>query len=691
MFGSQGSACASPARLAGATGAAVRATRSTIGGRFAGRLRAVLLVIVPVVAPLSAGWLAAADGGIETLLRAHCSDCHFDGETEGGVRLDDIGLLDAPSRETAIAAWRNIRAGTMPPAGEPQPTAAERRDLLQRLERDIFGIDATRPDPGRTVLRRLNRVEYAATVRDLTGLDIDLVDDLPADDTGYGFDTIGSVLTLSPLLLEKYMALATRVAERVVAEAEAPDATNPPLSRLFPLGLAPADPLAQPLHLRRTLEILATRGFRRPVDDATVDRLVAVACQPEAQAPSFPRAVAAALTAILVSPRFLFHLHEAETEPDDVHAAHRSPSEVPAVERLDDYSLASRLAFFLWSSMPDDELFALAASGNLRHELGPQVSRMIRDPKADALAANFVGQWLRTRDVEAVPVSLKRVLGRGDVKEEQEAFDTRIRPAMRRETEMLFLHLLRNGGRATDLLVTRSTFLNAELAAFYGIEGVAGAEMRLVDLPPASGRGGLLSHGSFLVVTSTPTRTSPVKRGVFVLESLLGAPPPPAPPDIPGIEAASAAAERGESMQNIMARHRADPACASCHARMDPIGFALEEYDAIGRFRSTRYAAAVTGRLPTGESFTDARGLAEVIVTERRRDFHRCLTEKLLTYALGRGVEIEDSPTVEAVVERLQEDGRLETLVQEIVASVPFQMRRRQSSPGPTDARTARR
>jgi hypothetical protein len=215
--------------------------------------------------------------------------------------------------------------------------------------------------------------------------------------------------------------------------------------------------------------------------------------------------------------------------------------------------------------------------------------------------------------------------------------------------------------------------------------------MRLVDLPPSSGRGGLLSHGSFLVVTSTPTRTSPVKRGVFVLESLLGAPPPPAPPDIPGIEAATAAAERGESMQNIMARHRADPACASCHARMDPIGFALEEYDAIGRIRSTHAVAGATGRLQTGESFTGARGLAEVIATERRRDFHRCLTEKLLTYALGRGVEIEDSPTVEAVIERLQEDGRLETLVQEIVASVTFQMQRRQSSPGPSDARTARR
>lgn len=677
--------------MARATGAPVRARRSTRGVSFARWLQAILLAIAPAVALFAAGRQAAADGGVEPLLRARCGACHFDGATEGGVRLDAIGRLEGPSRETAIAAWQNIRAGTMPPADEPQPTAAERRYLLQRLERDIFGIDATRPDPGRTVLRRLNRVEYAATVRDLTGLDIDLVDDLPADDTGYGFDTIGSVLTLSPLLLEKYMTLATRVAERVVAEVDACDATAKPLPRVFPLGLAPADPAAQPLHLRRTLEILATRGFRRPVDDATVDRLVAVASHCEAQAPSFPRAVAASLTAILVSPRFLFHLDEAETESDAVDAAHRSSSERPMAERLDDYSLASRVAFFLWSSMPDDELFALAAAGNLRRELGPQVSRMIRDPKADALAANFVGQWLRTRDVEAVPVSLKRVLGRGDVKEEQDAFDTRVRPAMRRETEMLFLHLLRTGGRATDLLVTHSTFLNAELAAFYGIEGVAGAEMRLVDLPPASGRGGLLSHGSFLVVTSTPTRTSPVKRGVFVLENLLGAPPPPAPPDIPGIEAATAAAERGESMQTIMARHRADPACASCHARMDPIGFALEEYDAIGRFRPTSTAAGATGHLPTGESFTGVRGLAEVIVTERRRDFHRCLTEKLLTYALGRGVEVEDSPTVEAVVERLQEDGRLETLVQEIVASVPFQMRRRQSVADPAGARTARR
>ena len=341
--------------------------------------------------------------------------------------------------------------------------------------------------------------------------------------------------------------------------------------------------------------------------------------------------------------------------------------------------------------MPDDELFALAAAGDLRHQLDAQISRMIRDSRSDALATNFVGQWLRTRDVEAVPVSLKRVLGRGDVKEQQEAFDRRIRPAMRRETEMLFLHLLRSGGRATDLLVTRSTYLNAELADFYGIEGVAGPEMRLVDLPPASGRGGLLTHGSFLVVTSTPTRTSPVKRGLFVLENLLGTPPPPAPPDIPGIEAAASAAERGESMHDIMVRHRAEPACASCHKRMDPIGLALEEYDAIGRSRSMRGAASSTGSLLTGESFAGARGLAEVIATDRRRDFHRCLTEKLLTYALGRGVEVEDSPTVEAIVERLEQDGRLETLVHQIVMSTPFQMRRRLDTPDADKLRTARR
>jgi hypothetical protein len=645
--------------------------------RFGGTWRACAGAVVATPVLLSAA-SAAADAPRAAFAR-FCGACHFAGAEEGGVAIDamlastDAGRpIDPGSAEHAgwVNLWRNLQAETMPPADEPQPSAVERRQMLEFVSRDVLGVDARRPDPGHVVLRRLNRVEYANTVRDLTGIEENLRDDLPADDTGYGFDTIGEVLSVSPLLLEKYVDLAARVGDHVVAAATAATADGypPHLRRLFTFGPRPADPAARPDHLRRTIRRLAERAFRRPVDDETVARLVEVSAGANA-APggSFEAGIAAAVTAVLASPRFLFRV-------EDDAAAAAAGGAVP----IDEYALATRLSFFLWTTMPDDELFAAAAAGTLRADLGSHVQRMLRDPRSDSFAENFVGQWLQTRDVMALPFDLRRVLGVSNQLEGEKVFSTAVRRAMRAETEMLFAHVLRTGLPATELLVGRSTFLNEPLARFYGVADVVGDKMRLVTLPDHVPRGGLLRHGSVLTVTSNPTRTSPVKRGLFILDNLLGAPAPPAPPGVPPLEEAAAALPQASTMRDLMARHRREPLCASCHARMDPLGLALETYDAVGQWRHDATAGAIdtAGRLITGERFADVQELAAVIAGPRQRDFHRCLTEKLLTYALGRGVEYFDGPAVDMIVEQAGPDGRLDRLVQGVVMSVPFQMRR---------------
>lgn len=633
-------------------------------------------------------------GGRE-LLRAHCGACHFDGAEEGGLAID--GLLNRlADRPTAAggpdqAAWmsvlRNLRAETMPPADEPRPSADDRTQLIGFVERDAFGLDPARPDPGRVVLRRLNRAEYTNTIRDLVGLDADVAEDLPSDDTGYGFDTIGDVLSMSPLLVEKYMALAGRVGEALVEEARpakggSGDHAYPAgVRRMFPLGPPPDEgDSARAQHLRQTVTRLAERAFRRPVDEATIDRLCGVARTAiEAPDGTFERGIAAALTAALASPRFLFRLEKDHADRDS-----SPPTTSPTAVPLDEYALASRLSYFLWSSMPDDELLHLARQGRLHAELGPQVERLIADSRSDRFVADFVGQWLQTRDVENLPFDLTRVLESKNGLPVRHAFaaarifSPRVRLAMRRETELFFAHLLRENRPATDLLVARETFLNGSLARFYGIPDVEGPDMRLVSLDPDSHRGGLLTHGSLLAVTSNPTRTSPVKRGLFILDNLLGTPPPPPPPDVPPLEAAAPSTEGEPSMRELMERHRHDALCASCHARMDPLGLALERYNAIGQWRSDADDAIDTrGQLITGESFADARELAAVIAGPRRHDFQRCLAEKLLTYALGRGLEYFDGPAVDRIGERLDhEGGGLGTLVQGVCESVPFRMQR---------------
>jgi hypothetical protein len=635
------------------------------------------LLAAMLVAGLSTG-LFAADP--RPLFRDACGGCHFDGSSEGGLDLEKLldrlatpgSAASGPDHAAWMSVLRNLRAETMPPADQPRPAPDDRSRMMAFVERDAFGIDPNRPDPGHVVLRRLNRSEYGHTIRDLTGLDFDAADELPTDDSGYGFDTIGEVLSMSPLLVEKYLGLATWIGEAVADDAVPQDGRYPEqVRRVFPFGPAPADESARRGHLRDSIARLAERAFRRPVDEATLDRLAAVA-QAAIDGPggTFEQGMAAAVTALVASPRFLFRIEE----PASAGVAAPGSSAVP----LDDFSLASRLSYFLWNSMPDDELLDAAREGRLHADLDRQVDRMIADPRADRFVADFVGQWLQTRDVENLSFDVRQILRSRDRFMAERIFSPKVRTAMRLETELMVTRLLRDNLPATDLLVARETFLNSRLARFYGVPGVEGSEMRLVKLAPDSHRGGLLTHASMLVVTSNPTRTSPVKRGLFILDNLLGTPAPPPPPGVPPLEAAAEKSDHRPSMRELMELHRRDALCASCHERMDPLGLALEGYNAVGQWRGDEADAIDTsGRLVTGESFADVRELAEVIAGPRRRDYHRCLAEKLLVYALGRGLEYFDAPAVDRIVAEMERDGGgFGSLVHAVCRSVPFRMQR---------------
>ena len=407
---------------------------------------------------------------------------------------------------------------------------------------------------------------------------------------------------------------------------------------------------------REILSTIARRAYRRPVTDEDVERILVFYDRGRAGG-SFDSGIEMALRRLLVSPEFLFRV---ERDPEGVEAGESY--------RVSDLELASRLSFFLWSSVPDDELLDVAE----RRELSvpaifeAQVERMLADPRSEALVGNFAGQWLTLRNAAAVQPD----------EDEFPDFGEGLRQGFRRETELLFSSVLREGRSALDLLDADYTFVDERLARHYGIPNVRGSHFRRVALEDGA-RGGLLGHGSILTVTSYANRTSPVNRGKWVLENILGTPPPPPPPDVPDLETA----EGGQalSMREAMEQHRANPVCASCHRLMDPLGLALENFDAIGRWRDrseTRGSINATGELPDGTPFDGPAGLKDALLRHPER-FVTTVTEKLMTYALGRGVEYYDAPAVRAIVRDVAGDGyRLSSLVKGVVRSAPFQMRR---------------
>lgn len=758
---------------------------------------------------LPCAWVPAADFSkeIEPLLSEYCYDCHADGSAKGDFAMDDHGSVKELVSDLRhwVPIWENLRSHLMPPANKPQPSDAQRATLARWIEQEVFKLDHENPDPGRVTIRRLNREEYRHTISDLLGVEFDVEETLPADDTGYGFDTIGDVLTISPMLMEKYLEAAREIVSqcikpqeakipfitiegdkltaqapakrngkwlpfsqradvstrriiehpgeyrihveyRTVGSQEASDHTaalkvqvngeqvssqnlgwdnrksitfttkapltdgenvitfaieeeNPPGAedkplilnllkvslegpmdgshkvfpkdyyRTFYKGAPPQDPKNRTAYAREILRRLATQAFRRPVDEPTLDRLVNLAALAEtAPKARFEDGIAHAATAILASPRFLFR---AETQPE--------PDNPGKIVPIDEHALASRLSYFLWSSLPDSELTELAGKRELRADLAEQVDRMLADPKAERLVENFVGQWLQTRDVEGLNIDPRRVLGIKDLTEAFKVFGARQRRAMRLETEMLFGYLLKENRSALELFTADYTFLNESLAKYYGIPDVKGETMQRVSLSKDSHRGGILTHGSLLVVTSNPTRTSPVKRGLFVLDNFLGTPAPPAPPNVPTLEEAKKTGKKDMTMREAMILHREKPLCASCHARMDPLGLALENFNAVGMFRATENGQPIdtAGKLITGESFQTVEQLSQILATSRHTDFYRCLTSKMLTFAIGRGTEYYDAPTIDRIVADLEKNGgKLRTLIHGIVNSAPFQKRR---------------
>ena len=739
----------------------------------------------------------------------HCVQCH--GPKKKNADLALHAYTDMKSILKDRKRWhevlRMVHTGEMPPEKQPRPKLEENEVFLKAINAIFVAADSSGPrDPGRVTMRRLNRAEYNNTIRDLVGVDFKPADDFPADDVGYGFDNIGDVLTISPVLMERYLAAAETITQQAIlvgdppkpptrtvsARFTEPSVPNPdkvgryravtqtktPLHTLYnltqegefrarvrgygqqagdePVKLAitvngkelkvftieakdsknpqayevtlplPKGPhrvaavllnefkdeeakaerammvemiqLEGPLDTRppshqkimahkeglskreAAREILtrfASKAYRRPATKDEVGRLLKFVDAAEKNKEKFEAGVQLALQAVLCSPKFLFRV-ELDHRPDakDAHP-------------IDDYHLASRLSYFLWSTMPDDELLAQAAKTVLHANIDAQVKRMLADPKSYALVENFATQWLQLRLLRAHSPDSKLF----------PEFDEPLRNSMIRETELFFEAVMKEDRSVLDLIDSNFTFLNERLARHYGIADTNGN--RLFQKPitkPGSTfqrksgggrssneflrvtfvddeRGGLLTHASILTITSNPTRTSPVKRGKWVLEQILGTPPPPPPPNVPELE------EKGElkgSLRERMEQHRKNPSCAGCHNRMDPPGFAFENFDAIGKFRAKdgEFAIDPSGTLPGGQKFNGPKELKQILMGKKDL-FSRTLTEKMVTYGIGRGLEYYDKSAVDRIVTALaKNDFRFSTLVVEITKSDPFRMRR---------------
>lgn len=673
---------------------------------------------------------------VQPILETYCYACHGYGERKGGHAFDEFKSDAALVGDTKLwlAVLKNVRAGLMPPRGEERPTKEEQQKLFDWIELDAFGVDPADPDPGRVTLRRLNRVEYRNTIRDLMGIDYDTSDEFPADDSGYGFDNIGDALSVSPLLMEKYLNAAETIVAQAVP-AKAVDSRDKKALEQYQRFFSHGAATERDDYAREILGAFARRAYRRPVNKETVDRLTALAKSGyTTPGQTFEAGVGRAMVAVLSSPRFLFRV-------EDV-AAGSAGQRFPAI---DEFALASRLSYFLWSTMPDDELTRLAERGQLRANLAAQVERMSRDTRSKALSENFAGQWLRARDIEHLAIEpigalgldeqlqksekemwrlrneRRRQVGKPPIppppgnervvekakdeanKSEQDLrwqdreqiraehrrlnaladmFTSDLRRAMRDETLAYFDYVVRENRDVTELIDSNYTFVNETLAKHYGIEGVKGDETRRVVLPAGSPRGGVLTQGTLLAVTSNPSRTSPVKRGLFILDNMLGSPPPPPPPaNVPILEVArDSIGDHHATIRESQELHRREPLCHACHARMDPLGLALENFNAMGMWRDSEQGRPIdaSGELMTGEKFDGIRQLKTIIKDQHRLDFYRCFTEKLLTYALGRGLEYYDEHTVDLIVQKLDRgQGKFSELLMSVVESAPFQKQRR--------------
>lgn len=576
----------------------------------------------------------------------YCTRCHGQNRQRGGINFGPA--LKNPGETASNIKWKQavavVKAHDMPPEDQDkQPTDEERQKFLEGIRKIKF---LSTKDPGPFVIRRLTKVEYGNTLHDLFGVDPAVADELPDEVVGEGY-----LNTLSPLQSEQYLAIANEVLDRVLASSNAPPTKVQ--KQLF--GKAPRPGADERVAARKVARSLARDAYRRPPAEAELDVLLQVFDLARENELGYPDALRLMLKAILVSPQFLFITPATEVEPGH--------SIVP----LDDYQLASRLSYLLWATMPDAELSELADLGKL-HEpavLKEQVKRLLEDPRSRALFDGFGAQWLR--------------LGRL----EDKTFDTdkfpqmnsAMRAAMYDEARLFFESIVRENQSVVRLVDCDYTFLNGTLASLYGLEkNITGSQWRKVKLTDAN-RGGILGMPGILAVTSFPDRTSPVKRGVWVLEQVLGEHVPPAPPNIPALEKQDKQTIANLTLRQRTELHRTEAACANCHKTLDPIGFGLENFDAIGRWRDqddTGGPIDAAGELPGGKRFSSPKEL-KTIIAARTGDLARNLTEKLLAYALCRQLEGYDEIVVDHLMENIARDGyRMQTLITAIVTSYPF-------------------
>jgi len=724
---------------------------------------------------------------VAPVLNQTCTPCHNQQMASGGMNI--TGFTKPASIQQDRAGWERIldkvRKGEMPPKGIPKPATLDAAMAFVNAEFEKADRN-TKPDPGRVTARRLNRAEYTNTIRDLLGVEFRAEKSFPTDDLGNGFDNIGEVLTVSPLLMERYLQAAGRISTRALGldtlpkkplelelaykdrrvervdhstiqgvgripfdgeyvvrfglQGERGKDAAPVVLAFYvdgkmvqsmevetkPSGLVYFDPyseeqmkvvLSEGEHTFRAsflkddfvakltdrelydrkknkfvdsmkfigpyptetekpsrkailvcdpntggapcidkiLGTLARRAYRRPVSKAEVASLAKFVGTAKAEGQTTEQGLQLAIQAMLMSPNFLFRI---EKDPGpDVSKAHP----------ITDLELASRLSYFLWSSMPDEELLALAETNKLRGPgvLDAQVKRMLADPRSAAISDNFAGQWLELRNLDVVKPDPQKF----------PEFNTDLRDAMKKETSLFFDYILRENRPLADFLNARYTFLNERLAKFYGIADVTGPEFRRVDLATDQ-RGGILSQASVLTVSSYPSRTSVVIRGKYILNNILNSPPPPPPPDVPALDETAVGATA--SLRQQMEKHRADAICASCHNKMDPLGFALENYDGIGKWRTMdgKFPVDSSGSLPNGKTFATPAEMREVMKSQLP-EFARGMTEKMMTYSMGRGLAAYDRRTIDEITHKWGEtDYPFQSLIFEVVRSYPFQSRR---------------
>lgn len=604
---------------------------------------------------------------VQPFLVKYCRECHNGKKKEGELDLEKY-----KSHATALKAadfWeqaaKRVEAKEMPPEGSPQPDDEARKKLSAWAKavvdaknncENLATDDSQHFYKGYVMSRRLNRTEYNNAVRDLVGLDLKPADAFPADGAGgEGFDTTGSALFTSAILMEKYLEAADRVIERALPDKfEGAQAKELAAIRQRIIFALPSDTLKPREAARQVLAAFARRAYRRPVDAADVDRLLAMFDRGQQRKDSYLASVRLALKAVLISPNFLF-VPEPEPEKDGIY-------------RLAPLQIASRLSLFLWSSIPDEELLAVAEAGKLADPdvLRQQTQRMLQDSKSQALGESFAVQWLGVGALGGA--------ARPDARRFPE-FNDELVAAMRAETVLFFHSVFHDDQSLLVLLDADYTFVNERLAKHYGIPDVQGKEMRRVTLSDKN-RGGILGLGSVLSTTTYPLRTSPVLRGRWVLEDVLGSKVPPPPPNVPTLPEDDKVSD-GLTLRQRLEKHRTKPECASCHARIDPLGFGLEGFDPIGRWRTTINGQPIDdgGKLPSGEQFRGPAELKQVIL-KKKQDFVRNLTRKLLGYALGRELNQFDRCVVDDTMKALEREGyRASVLIDGIVQSYPFQHR----------------